>query len=751
MSHGIEQYAAALALVLDAGFALAQPKPGGGPPLDVVTVFGAKPDAVWGLTGCSVGTHTTNTTMVCSQTLINGFSLGPMQTATIIADDLGATADGKRAPYVGTLSAVSRTGSSTTFTFSPAANFDTGPNGTITHLTALNVAAPGSGYSFGSSQSVTCAGSSGCLANDILATGTPALMTPVSVALSSAGTLGSANATCTLVSATQIGLAGTLTSVVATLNGMGEVSTFTVATSGTISSDTGSYTATTGIYKEAFNGCGFQGSNRPTFSLSYGVVLEQLDPSTGVYAETPPCSGSGSVPASVTGGGTGLTLTCPGTFTNTVSIGTDNTCAFRTALKTMNFDAGLAQPVCTYVPAGNYLMSPLNASGNTCGSSSATLSRGYGCWLGDEHLHSNIFVIPQLSGDVFAWANANTSFANVNLGSTLLFSNSQPMLGPNAAGSSFRNITIIGDRLAPVTQNGLVFYGITERAYIDNAAALYLNGSGFVGGMTMGTGITMASFKESVIQNLRLEHDGNRAGGIDTPAFEVTAAATEGSNGLFLSNIRLYQNYGTGMRLHAGSATANTRDIFINNLLIEGSNIDGLTAGGDLLEIDNAQDPGPASVGSVMGRNVELVNPVPGFAALHLAKNSGAAVPSQIDIEGVIMDATMHGRGVAIDGCGQCSIKMLGNVTGDFGLLVGTPQAGGGCSSSTLPGPGLAFNGVGNEANLFTCIDQAATGRVQFARPSQLGNGNLANLNPGNPIDQAVSTISTLVTGTTLS
>ena len=400
-------------------------------------------------------------------------------------------------------------------------------------------------------------------------------------------------------------------------------------------------------------------------------------------------------------------------FPGTVSFGTDNTAAFRsmvglntTQITTqpaqpypMNTAAALGRPECLYLPAGNYLTQPLNQymSAPTPGAYS---SLGYGCWIGDLHNHSNLFIIPSTSstinGDVLSFVNSNSNSSLADYANTQTFSDLRFLGGhvtindANQGGSGVRDISIIGNRLSVGVQNGIVYYGKTTWAYDDNIIVNFMNGRGFFGGAANSS--FYGGFNESVVQNVRLEEDGNvivSAGNpiMLIPAFEVSAvgssAPAEGANSDSISNIRIYQPLGPGMMIHNTSSVNAARLFRLNDILIEGGGASFTNLGGDLLMI--GEPSGNFGVSLIQGRNIELLNPKLGYAALDIVGSTSSSTYG-IDIEGSISGTTTggNGRGVQIQSCSGCRVLMDGNSSVDYNLVIGTPMAGGVCSGAQI-------------------------------------------------------------------
>ncbi len=248
-------------------------------------------------------------------------------------------------------------------------------------------------------------------------------------------------------------------------------------------------------------------------------------------------------------------------------------------LGTMNDQASRQQPRCLYFPAGNYLMKPLNLGGGYGGK---FVQHGFGCVIGDEHYHSNLFVIPNYGGDVLAFLDSNMNRSLVSLGNTQLFANTSPTTnpalvpGPNMAGGGLRNLTITANRLSTKQQNAVVYYGTTEFVNIDNLVINYMNGYAIYAGAPDASGV--GSLKESIIQNSRFEFSGSNSStpGSSVPyplvnpaaTIEITASGgsnnTEGSNSVSFSNDRIYQPLGTAFWIlnaaNVGNSSSISRD-----------------------------------------------------------------------------------------------------------------------------------------------------------------------------------------------
>ena len=748
--------------------ALADP----GPPINLVSNSNsnftpkAVPDAVWGLTDCVVSGGTAIVYCPAPAAFSIVTSSGAAH-AMLIADDVGSG----RTPLVAQITSVGNAAGTTIsgvtlsngilLTLNSASTYPNAVSivsgGHVTplsnHVPGVSVTSAGSGYNFNSTQIMACNAS--CTSGDgrIPTSGTPALMTETGTAIISGagGTGGTSGACSSLTATTEIGINGGVIVLGGSITTGGSlVGPLTVISSGMVTADNGTYTSANGRFTEVFSGCGFTSLDGPAIQFKYGIVTEQIKnpgsglPGAGLYATAAPCVSSSIAMTSSSDGGTGLTVSCGGTlsYPGTVSFGTDNTSAFQAALGargvtsggSMNSAAANGSPECLYLPAGNYLTEPLNQyAGGTFPTNGNNIAQGYGCWLGDEHYHSNVFVIPNIQGDVFAWIDCNQNSSIVSLGNTQTINNFGTVVGAgtaNQAGASFRNITILGDRLSTQQQNGLVFYGPTQFAYIDNIVVDYLPGHGFYGGALDAATGGGGEFTESIVQNARFEDDGGNAP-TSIPTFEITASGTsEGSNTDSLTNIRIYQSIGPAFWLHS-AGMSNTRFFRMTNVFLEGSAVSSIVNGGDLMLLgDPAQAMLGSNVSDIVGRNIQLSNPVLNFAALRVTGAGGsslaqkAAQAANIDIDGLINSAGANapGRGLQVEVCTHCSFKFADNNTQDYNLVIGARVPPLPCTNSAIGSPAatgepgvtydgeLGYLGTSIKPSQFiaACLDPAA-------------------------------------------
>lgn len=619
--------------------------------IDVTALPGtpAKADAVWGVTDCAISEGSEN--ISCTKSPISDYGTGTV----VVVDDAGSG----RGPLIGTI-----TQAGGVFLNVPAAFAVP-----VEHATGFAVVTPGIGYTLDSVQTIPCVG---CVAeggNQVSAT--PAVLTAVAASVATGGT-GGTNGTCTVIATDQTALAGHPTSVVVVVKGGSIDHVMSVPPGGLATSITGTHD-NTGAYKEPVSGCG--SLSGASLNVQYGVQTERVTP--GLYnPDTLPtgCPGTATV-TSMVGSmtiGSNLTVKCD-TYLSTTSFGTDNTSAFQNAVSAMNSASAMGTQLCLTFPAGNYLTGPLNTAGANGGN---TMAQGYGCFLGDEHYHSNIFLVPNTAGDLFAWNDAGNNNASPPFGNTQTFASNTH---PNRAGSAVRHLTIIGDRASTANQNALAFYGPTSSLRVDDVRITFIRGHALIAGLPDAS--NTGNLTDARLTNLALEHDGdftptNQGAALAT--LDIGAVGGPGSSGIDLLNLRFFRDFGPSLWLHTTAdaqhpATSNTAHVNILTLKAEEGGLESVTPTGtvaDMVLLGDAHAAG-ANVSDILGRNIELVNQVPAGPFLHIAGPAAA----RIDLE-FLMEATNStglAPGLAVDACQQCSFHAIKNQANDTRLQIGTP------------------------------------------------------------------------------
>ena len=290
--------------------------------------------------------------------------------------------------------------------------------------------------------------------------------------------------------------------------------------------------------------------------------------------------------------------------------------ALSNAVTAANVFTAKGEPACVYIPPGRYRISQ----------SPPQFARA-GCVKGDGPTQSIIVVDPKLSGDLFTWSEAWI---------------------PTTPGPTVVGLKIVGNKDTDHIQNALVFYDRNDEVFIDNVEVDDLHGRALYSGVMKHT--TAAYMRESHMRSLRFFGDG-------APNNPVVEFSSEGSGGatseIALSQIDIYGSNGPSFVIRNNDQIS-VRDISVNALRIEGTE-NGTTAA-DLLVIGDSIMKG--NVNSVTFNELELIDPYPGYAALHLLAPSGAAVPYHINVRGLIGGGLAHGEGVRID-AGRSSVFEL--------------------------------------------------------------------------------------------
>jgi hypothetical protein len=533
---------------------------------------GATADAIWGVTDCAVSSTSTDT-VICTRTSLSSAYTNKL----LVLDDGAGVSGGQGVPLVAEICGLASSGSTSTITVGPLGcigSLSVSPQ--LTHITGLLVSTGGSNQLFGSAGTSTlaCTGTCAPAAGGSSAMGTPGLMSAVSGSLINPGTVSGLTGPCDVALTDQTNVAGEATTLALSVSSSHAVTLVTIAAAG-LASAISTSTAVNGsnLYLETPSTCTNGGtpysiSGSITIGVSYGVVLEQTT-QEGLYTVPPACNGTTSASMTQSGAAGGLTVLCPTVFTSAAAFGTDNTFFFEAALALANADTNAYAPRPIYVPGGNYLIRPLNTQGNAgyptsgtyagmcatlgagnsisltgsqcnktgaCSSGGtcvANLDTGYGAWIGDEHYQSNIFVVPETSSsgtpsDVFSWYDSNTSQSAGTLTNTQSFAG----LHANQAGSSLRNLAIIGDRETVTEENGASFYGPTEALFVDNVAISYMRGHAIGSGYEDSN--MLGNLSESRIVNSAFDNNGD---GPSVPTLDFDAYGANGPNNIDLANV----------------------------------------------------------------------------------------------------------------------------------------------------------------------------------------------------------------------
>lgn len=692
-----------------------------------VSAYNAKPDAVWGVLDCVI-TASSNT-VTCPNETFTAADVGK----AFVAVDAGTS----RNPLVTTIATYV---SAHVITITATPTF----SAPIIRITGLTPTAQGSGYTFGSTQTLTCSG--GC--SQITAqTGTPVVLGVVSATVSAGGS-GGTNGTCTVTGTRGTVLAGQYFQASVTISGNA------ITAVGSITNGS-NYTAyAVDPTQEPVTGCGLTGAK---LSISFSVLVEAAV-STGLYTTTGPCTQQTAGATTSSDAGTGLTLKC---YTNpsVASWGTDNTTPFKNGIAAVNVNSAKHLPTCLYIPAGNYMSNVLNS----------TLT-WFGCILGDEHNNSNLFIIPNTAGDMLSVLDSGRRNSDQVLGGTITFSDATKYM---SAGCSIRNLAIFGDRRSTAIQNGVMVYGKTEFCTVDRLSGYHIRGRLFgVGSDGVG-----GSFTESQMTNVTAWFTGDNSTSQPLPAIDLTSIGNvNGTNNVNLTNIRVYDNFGPHIVVRSCSDLNGAGHINIDGLHLEGSTETKLGATGDLLQLGDvncASETFPTNTGgtvsgsaigitrisSVHGTNLQFSNPPIGYAAVHIIADQRTHA-SDIMLDGAITGndtvetsgvGTALGRCVQIDAGSNLTFRITTTGCADYDLqAVSFPNA----NSISAP---ISYDGQGNYTGFTQNVESTGLFSILFTTSAPIApvandvaifsaSGGLAD--SGSLLSSFVSSASPTFTGT---
>ena len=282
------------------------------------------------------------------------------------------------------------------------------------------------------------------------------------------------------------------------------------------------------------------------------------------------------------------------------------------------------------------------------------------------------------------------------------------MLTGQKANPVLRGFTIAGDRTAASQQNGLMFYDRADLVTIDDVTVQYLRGRGLASGITKNQ--TQAFMRESRITNTRFFNTG--AAGVPVVEFNSAGGAgSDASNEIDIDAMGIYAPYGTGFVIrNAGVGTI--RAIRATKLRVEGieTNPTGITA--DLAVLGDLTLTG--LVTGVSLRQVQLLDPYAGQAALRVVAAATASQPYQIDVQGLIGGGVPAGSGLVIQAGRNMRFDMTDINTTGPNVTVGPTSAGVG-GQIEVTGP------AGRENSWTWSVDSSAVNSL-LSTPLRTGN-----------------------------
>jgi len=338
----------------------------------------------------------------------------------------------------------------------------------------------------------------------------------------------------------------------------------------------------------------------------------------------------------------------------------DASAALSGAIEDANSRVQKGDPTCVYVPAGTYrIASPLPAF------------LGPGCIEGDGSSQSIIYVDPKFIGNLFSWSEAWVV--------------TRP--GPRIVGLGIR-----GERSAHNSQNAFVFFDRNDEVFMDDVEVTNLHGRALYSGAT--SKVPEAYMRESHMRSLRFFGDG--APGVPVVEFSSEGSGqTDATNELRLSQVDIYAPQGPGLVIR-NNGTGSVRNITIESLRVEGAENGKVAA--DLLTIGDAVMRG--SVNNIRFSNLELIDPYPGYAAMHILAAPNGSAPYQIAAEGFIGGGLPLGVGLRIDAGRTSTFRLSGLHTLDTNVVVGKGVSG------------IELDGSGQEATWTYRVDSSSSNSI---------------------------------------
>ncbi len=398
---------------------------------------------------------------------------------------------------------------------------------------------------------------------------------------------------------------------------------------------------------------------------------------------------------------TGITLSAPAATalsasTQTVTWGADDSPAWAAAITAMIARQVAGGAACLYAPAATYMLS----------GTALPLMAGPGCIRGDGATRTILRVGaayqgPASSGDVFSFTESWLLTANPFNGAT-------PVLTGRRANPVLRGLTIAGDRTAAQQQNAMAFYDRNDLVTIDDVMVEYLRGRGLVSGIVKNQ--TQAFLRESRITNTRFFNTG--AAGVPVVEFNSAGSGgTDATNEIDVEAMGIYAPYGPGFVVR-NAGTGTIRAVRASKLRVEGieTNPGGIAA--DLVTLGD-----PVLTGLVTGvslRQVQLLDPYAGQAALRVVAAGAASMPYQIDVQGLIGGGVPAGNGLVIQAGRNMRFDMTDINTTGPNVTLGPTSAG--------VGGQIEVTGPGGRENSWTWSVDATAVNSLLSTPLRTGN-----------------------------
>ena len=368
----------------------------------------------------------------------------------------------------------------------------------------------------------------------------------------------------------------------------------------------------------------------------------------------------------------------------------DDSAAFAHAMVAQRTRMANGIMTCLYAPASIYMLKATRLP---------TIA-GPACIEGDGALHTIVKIDPAYSGDVLSFSEAWPA-------SALPFNGATPDLSKQKGGVILRAFSIMGNRSTKNAQNAIVFYDRDEFVQLQDIDVDYVKGRALAFGLMKNR--PLAFIQESRITRVRFLNDG--APGV--PVVEFTAAGpagTEGSGEINVDSMDIYANYGPGIVIR-NAAKTHLAVMRFSRLRIEGLENNPPKVNADLLVVGDPTETGV--VDGLVFRQVELLDPYAGNAALRITAPTAAAMPHDIDFEGVIGGGAPAGKGLVIEAGRAMHFRFNDIYTKDTEVTVGAPP---------LVGSQISIDGAGGREDSWTYkVDPSSAGAL-LSIPLRIGN-----------------------------
>ena len=376
--------------------------------------------------------------------------------------------------------------------------------------------------------------------------------------------------------------------------------------------------------------------------------------------------------------------------------GNDDTSAFTNAISAANARMALGSSPCIYASGGNYLLS----------SAPGAFGQGLpGCVLGDGPDHTNFWLSPAFSGDLFSW--------------------SEDWL-PNSSGPLARSFRIDGWLGASGQQNALRLYDRNDNVNFSDLDVWNMPGQAIRSGIAKNT--AYGFLRESRFAGIRIFNSGLSG----QPAWEFNnlTGGGDATNDIQVTSYRIFGSNGPSLVVRNGGSTPMGGMTFTDGI-VEGAE-NGTTAA-DLVTIGDATLAGQVS--NVTFRNLSLIDPYTGYPSLRLTASSAAVAPQFVTVDGSIGGGLANGKGLEVDFAQVSNRFHFSNIqTNGTEVTVG--------SSAAVSGQ-IFLDGDGHESAWTYAVDATTANLIMSgggvrqgvpnASPAVVANIHTSSPSSGNP------------------